>query len=81
MDCKNNLIEVLEEMIKSYEGQPPHAMCLPANQYDIMMVLMMFKTLVLEIHAASDTDKARISGKVDESLSNAPLDNGVVAIH
>ena len=42
---KKELIEMLEEMNKTIESLPPHALILPINHYDFSALLILLKAL------------------------------------
>ncbi len=42
---KEEKLKVIEEMIKNYEGLPPHAMVLPINHYDFCSLLILVHSL------------------------------------
>lgn len=45
---KSDKIKMIEEMLKSYENLPPHAMTLPINHYDYCSLLMLLLSLFKE---------------------------------
>lgn len=42
---KKDLIEMLDEMVKSIERLPPHAMVLPISHYDYCSLLILLSAL------------------------------------
>ncbi len=48
---KEKLLDILNEMIKSYENLPDHAMMAPITHYDYVSLLMLFR----ELFKASDS--------------------------
>lgn len=51
---KEKLLEILEEMIKTYENLPQHAMGTPITHYDYVSLLL----LVRELFKASDIEES-----------------------
>lgn len=45
MSKKDKLMEILNEMIKTYENLPEHAMMAPITHYDYVSLLMLFREL------------------------------------
>lgn len=43
---KEELLEILDEMIKSYENLPDHAMNSPINHYDMLSVLLLVSSIL-----------------------------------
>lgn len=43
---KEEKLKALDEMIKSYENLPPHALSQPTTHYDILSVLLLVKSLL-----------------------------------